>query len=151
MRHPRPAGTNVVLALIALGALARPSLAAATCTRSAALDAPTTLVLSGGGVKGAWEAGVAATLVRRGLAPRLVAGSSAGALNAVLLADGRVDRLDALWRTLRREQVYTLRPSAFFAGPSSFTCFAASTISATALSSSSLSRKAKLCFTLCLL
>ena len=116
MRHPRPAGTNVVLVLIALGALARPSLAAATCTRSAALDAPTTLVLSGGGVKGAWEAGVAATLVRRGLAPRLVAGSSAGALNAVLLAEGRVDRLDALWRTLRREQVYTLRPSAFFAG-----------------------------------
>ncbi|PYM68420.1 MAG: hypothetical protein DME11_00485 [Candidatus Rokuibacteriota bacterium] len=116
VRHPRPAGTNVVLVLIALGALARPSLAAATCTRSAALDAPTTLVLSGGGVKGAWEAGVAATLVRRGLAPRLVAGSSAGALNAVLLADGRVDRLDALWRTLRREQVYTLRPSVFFAG-----------------------------------
>src|SRR5207249_1416625 len=116
VRHPRPAGTNVVLVLIALGALARPSLAAATCTRSAALDAPTTLVLSGGGVKGAWEAGVAATLVRRGLAPRLVAGSSAGALNAVLLAEGRVDRLDALWRTLRREQVYTLRPSVFFAG-----------------------------------
>src|SRR5438034_1207141 len=73
-------------------------------------------IVSGGGVKGAWEAGVAATLVRRGLAPRLVAGSSAGALNAVLLAEGRVDRLDALWRTLRREQVYTLRPSVFFAG-----------------------------------
>src|SRR5206468_1669509 len=37
------------------------------------------------------------------------------ALSAVLLAEGRVDRLDALWRTLRREQVYTLRPSVFFA------------------------------------
>jgi len=116
VRHPHRVGTNVVLVLIALGALARPSLAVATCTRSAVLDAPTTLVLSGGGAKGAWEAGVAATLVQRGLALRLVAGSSAGALNAAMVADGRTQRLDTLWRTLRREQVYTLRPSVFFAG-----------------------------------
>src|SRR2546422_6318332 len=80
MRHPRRSRTNALLVLIAMGALARPPLAPAACAPSAALDAPTTLVLSGGGAKGAWEAGVAATLVRGGLAPRLVAGSSAGAL-----------------------------------------------------------------------
>jgi NTE family protein len=116
VRHPRRFRTNALLVLIAIGALARPPLALAACAPSAALDAPTTLVLSGGGAKGAWEAGVAATLVRGGLAPRLVAGSSAGALNAAMLADGRVDRLDALWRSLRREQVYTLRASVIFAG-----------------------------------
>jgi NTE family protein len=116
VRRPRRSRTNAFLVLTALCLLARPPLALATCTSSVALDAPTTLVLSGGGAKGAWEAGAAATLVRRGLALRLAAGSSAGALNAAMLADGRVERLDGLWRTLRREQVYALRASVFFAG-----------------------------------
>src|SRR3989442_12409793 len=116
MRHRRRSRTNALLVLIAIGALARPPFAPAACAPSAALDAPTTLVLSGGGAKGAWEAGGAATLGRGGLAPRLVAGSSAGALNAAMLADGRLDRLEALWRSLRREQGYTLRASATLAG-----------------------------------
>jgi NTE family protein len=59
---------------------------------------------------------VAAALVEAGLPVRLVAGSSAGALNAAMVADGRLDRLQALWRGVTREQVYTLRPSVFFAG-----------------------------------
>jgi NTE family protein len=46
----------------------------------------------------------------------VVAGSSAGALNAAMLADGRLDRLQAHWRTVTRDQVYALRPSVFFAG-----------------------------------
>jgi len=79
-------------------------------------DAPVALILSGGGAKGAWEAGVAAALVERGLPVRLVAGSSAGALNAAMVADGRLDRLQELWRTVTREQVYTLRPSVVLAG-----------------------------------
>jgi NTE family protein len=45
-----------------------------------------------------------------------VAGSSAGALNAAMIADGRVDRLEALWRGLTRDRVYSLRPRVFFAG-----------------------------------
>ncbi len=81
-----------------------------------ARDAPVALILSGGGAKGAWEAGVAAALVEGGLPVRLVAGSSAGALNAAMLVDGRLDRLQELWRTVTREQVYTVRPSVFFAG-----------------------------------
>lgn len=80
------------------------------------LDAPVALVLSGGGAKGAWEAGAAAALIEGGLPVRVVAGSSAGALNAAMLADGRLDRLQAHWRSVTREQVYTLRPSVFFAG-----------------------------------
>jgi NTE family protein len=74
------------------------------------------LVLSGGGAKGAYEAGVAATFVERGLPIRLVAGSSAGALNAAMVASGRADRLEAMWRTVTREQVYSLRAPLFFAG-----------------------------------
>jgi len=90
---------------------------AMACERArGAADVPTALILSGGGAKGAWEAGVAAALVERGLPLRLVAGSSAGALNAAMVADGRLDRLQALWRTVTREQVYMLRPSVLFAG-----------------------------------
>ncbi len=74
------------------------------------------LVLSGGGAKGAYEAGVAAAFVERGLPIRLVAGSSAGALNAAMIASGRADRLEAMWRSVTREQVYTLRAPVFFAG-----------------------------------
>ncbi|HYB70001.1 MAG TPA: patatin-like phospholipase family protein, partial [Candidatus Bathyarchaeia archaeon] len=94
-----------------------PAHAASTCQGSGhARGTATTLVLSGGGAKGAYEAGVAAALVEQGVPIRLVAGSSAGALNAAMIADGRVDRLEALWRGLTRERVYSLRPSVFFAG-----------------------------------
>lgn len=90
---------------------------ASPCKPSARpLDAPITLVLSGGGAKGAYEAGVAAELVEHRVPIRLVAGSSAGALNAAMIADGRVGRLEALWRGLTRDRVYSLRPRVFFAG-----------------------------------
>ena len=106
------------LLVLASGALVgAPLLAAADCgpsTRS--LDAPTALVLSGGGAKGAYEAGVAAALAERGVAIRLVAGSSAGALNAAMIAAGQTDRLDALWRGLTRDRVYALRTRVLFAG-----------------------------------
>lgn len=82
----------------------------------AVLDTPVALVLSGGGAKGAWEAGAAAALIERGVPVSLVAGSSAGALNAAMLADGRLDRLQDLWRSLSREQVYSWRTGVIFAG-----------------------------------
>lgn len=112
----RPPST--VLVALAVGTLlAGPVPAPAECVPSRVpLDAPMALILSGGGAKGAYEAGVAAALVERGLPIRLVAGSSAGALNAAMLADGRIDRLLALWRGLTRERVYALRGSVFFAG-----------------------------------
>ena len=80
------------------------------------LDAPVALVLSGGGAKGAWEAGAAAALIEAGVPVRVVAGSSSGALNAAMLVDGRLDRLQMHWRSVTREQVYALRPGVFFAG-----------------------------------
>ena len=106
---------RVVAALLLC--LISPELAVAACLSSdLSLDAPMALVLSGGGAKGAYEAGVAATFVERGLPIRLVAGSSAGALNAAMVASGRADRLEALWRSVTREQVYSLRVPLFFAG-----------------------------------
>jgi NTE family protein len=54
--------------------------------------------------------------VEAGVPIRVAAGSSAGALNAALIADGRVERLEALWRSLTREQVYGLRPPVVVAG-----------------------------------
>lgn len=84
--------------------------------RAAASGSAVALVFSGGGAKGAWEAGVAAAFVAQGLPIRLVAGSSAGALNAAMIADGRIERLETLWKTITPEQVYGLRPSVFFAG-----------------------------------
>src|SRR5215831_10073586 len=111
----------LVLGLIALavGAMGPGPAAAepAPCARHrAAWDAPTALVLSGGGAKGAYEAGVAAALVDAGLSVDLVAGSSAGALNAAMIAASRVDRLEALWRGLEREKIYSLRAPVVLAG-----------------------------------
>jgi NTE family protein len=106
-----------VAAALALLVLILSAPARAGCERSAlGRDAPTALILSGGGAKGAWEAGVASALMRGGMSPGLVAGSSAGALTAVMIADGRVDRLEAVWRGLTADQVFTFRPAAFFAG-----------------------------------
>jgi len=106
-----------ILGCALVAAVAGPGPARAACSPSSApLDAPTALVLSGGGAKGAWEAGVASALVGRGVRIALVTGSSAGALNAAMLADGRVDELERLWRGLTRDRVYALRPSVFFAG-----------------------------------
>ena len=113
--RPSPARLSLLVLLgLTLGA---GSAAASSCGPSTRpLDAPIALVLSGGGAKGAYEAGVAAVFVERGLPIRLVAGSSAGALNAAMVAAGRIDRLEALWRGLSRGRVYSLRTRVLFAG-----------------------------------
>ncbi len=116
MRHLMPlALLTLSMTLVVPGPV---DAAPAACAPSGAVpgDAPTGLVLSGGGAKGAWEAGVAVALLEAGLPIALVAGSSAGALNAAMIAAGRADRLEALWRGLDRDKVYSLRAPIFFAG-----------------------------------
>jgi NTE family protein len=115
-RVERPALVALV-ALLAVLVLAAPARAGSPCAGSrSAPGAPTALVLSGGGAKGAWEAGLAIALLERGAPIRLVTGSSAGALNAAMIADGRLDRLEAAWRATTSGGVYALRPSVAFAG-----------------------------------
>lgn len=100
-----------------LAVLGAPPTAAADCTQSRPdRDLPTAVILSGGGAKGAYEAGAVAAFAERRLPIRIVAGTSAGALNAAMVVAGRVDRLEAMWRVVKREQVYSLRAPVFFAG-----------------------------------
>ena len=67
------------------------------------------LVLSGGGAKGAWQAGVIDSLIRRGSRWDIFAGVSVGALNAALLAqyahpfDDGLAKLQDLWHDLDNE------------------------------------------------
>lgn len=60
------------------------------------------VVVSGGGAFGSYEVGVLKTLEAIGLKPSIVAGASAGALNAVawVAAGFRVGPLELVWRTL---------------------------------------------------
>jgi len=79
-------------------------------------DASTALVFSGGGAKAAYEAGVALGFKERGVRLGAVAGSSAGALNAALVASGQEDVLVKLWREVTNAQVYRLPWSHALAG-----------------------------------
>jgi len=98
-------------------ALVAPPRAGATCVpTSIGRDVPTALILTGGGAKGAYEAGAVAALAEAGVPIRLVAGSSAGALSAAMIVAGRADRLEATWRSLTRERIYSVRAPTFFAG-----------------------------------
>ncbi len=68
------------------------------------------LVLSGGGARGAFEAGVVAALEDAGVRPTVLSGTSAGALNAAGVAAGfGADRLAAFWTSIRDRDVYRQR------------------------------------------
>lgn len=70
----------------------------------------TALVLSGGGAKGAFEAGVIAAIEDADLRPTVLSGTSAGAINAAAVACGiPVDRLVQLWTSLESGDVYRVR------------------------------------------
>lgn len=76
---------------------------------------PVAFVLSGGASLGAIQAGMLKALYERGIAPDLVVGTSAGALNGAYIASrpASVETADALgdvWRGLRRGQVFPLNP-----------------------------------------
>ncbi len=75
----------------------------------------TAFVLSGGGSLGAVQVGMLQALGERGVTPDLLVGSSAGALNAAFVAGhgtGRaaLEELGGLWRSLRRRDVFLMRP-----------------------------------------
>ncbi|HET9469587.1 MAG TPA: patatin-like phospholipase family protein [Usitatibacter sp.] len=72
----------------------------------------TAFVLAGGGSFGAVQAGMLRELVASGIVPDLVVGSSAGAINGAYFAGAPdaqgVSRLEAVWRGLRRSEVFPL-------------------------------------------
>ncbi len=67
------------------------------------------LIMSGGGSKGAFQAGVIEQLSKQGWKPDAVAGISVGALNGVMVATGKAGELVSIWKDLREEQVLKRR------------------------------------------
>jgi NTE family protein len=81
----------------------------------AAREPRTAFVLAGGAALGAMQAGMVHALYERGIAPDLLIGTSAGALNAAFpgsrpatVATAR--ELAALWRGLRRRDILPAAP-----------------------------------------
>jgi NTE family protein len=71
---------------------------------------PTALVLSAGGMFAAWEVGVLKAL-REDLAPDLIVGASAGALNGWALAGGAsLEELEQEWRNVRMADLMRVNP-----------------------------------------
>ena len=81
----------------------------------------TAFVLAGGAALGAMQAGMIHALYERGIAPDLLTGTSAGALNAAFLASrpataATAHELAVIWRGLRRGDVLPLRPATLVGG-----------------------------------
>ena len=74
------------------------------------MDKQTALVLAGGGSFGAVQAGMLRALVAHGIVPDLVVGSSVGASNGAYFAGAPdaqgVAKLESIWRSLRRREVF---------------------------------------------
>lgn len=72
----------------------------------------TAFVLAGGGSLGATEVGMLAALTGAGVRPDFMVGTSVGAANAAWFAlhPSDVDSLAALWVSLRRSDVFPIRP-----------------------------------------
>jgi NTE family protein len=84
--------------------------------RPAAPDTKLGLVLSGGGAKGAYLAGVLRAMAQHGIQPLAVAGTSIGALSAAIVAGSRnvgeaADTMEEVWRDLSRQSPLVLNTS----------------------------------------
>ena len=66
------------------------------------------LVLPGGGGRGAYQVGVAKALIEQGYVFDYAFGTSIGGLNAALIAQGDIRRLEELWCSMRAKDIYHL-------------------------------------------
>src|SRR5271168_3355422 len=73
------------------------------------------LVLPGGGGRGAYQVGVAKALAEKNIEFDFSIGTSIGGLNATLIAQGSLARLEELWCSIRARDIYHL-PSAALIG-----------------------------------
>ena len=55
------------------------------------------IALEGGGARGAYQAGAYMALKECGIKPKMIAGTSIGALNAALMVQGDLDKMIDLW------------------------------------------------------
>ncbi len=70
------------------------------------------LVLTGGGARGAYEAGVIKGLAESGCEFDLVCGTSIGAINAAFFAQDELGSLEQLWKSIASKNVIDLSPEA---------------------------------------
>ncbi len=80
----------------------------------AALPRPLAFVLPGGGALGSYQVGVLRALTEAGVTADLLIGVSAGSVNAALFAwnqglDG-IDRVESIWRGIRRRDLLRVHP-----------------------------------------
>ena len=74
------------------------------------------LILSGGGGRGAFQVGVCKYLLEQNWVPDLICGSSIGAINAAAIASGvPVTQLIHLWTTHQRSRLFRFQPLKFLA------------------------------------
>ena len=66
----------------------------------------TALVLSGGGSRGAYEAGVWQALTDLGISIDIVTGSSVGAINGAMICQGSLEDTVNLWREIETHMVF---------------------------------------------
>ncbi|MBI2810614.1 MAG: patatin-like phospholipase family protein [Candidatus Melainabacteria bacterium] len=64
------------------------------------------LVLSGGGARGAYEVGVLKALKEQGVEYDLAFGTSIGGINAAFYAQGKIDRVEELWNSLKATDIF---------------------------------------------
>ncbi|MBP3759015.1 MAG: patatin-like phospholipase family protein [Firmicutes bacterium] len=70
----------------------------------------TALVLGGGGSRGAYEIGVWQALKALGIKIDMVYGTSVGAINAAMVAQGDLDLTAELWKELETDMVFDMAP-----------------------------------------
>ncbi len=70
----------------------------------------TALVLGGGGSRGAYEIGVWQALTELGIRIDMVYGTSVGAINAAMVAQGDLDLTTDLWKELETDTVFDMAP-----------------------------------------
>jgi NTE family protein len=66
------------------------------------------LVLPGGGGRGAYQVGVIKAFAELGIKFDMIFGTSIGALNGIMMAQGSIDRLEQLWGNMRPWDVFKL-------------------------------------------
>ena len=71
-------------------------------------------VFSGGGAKGVFEAGVSCALVKAGMIPDVIIGTSVGSLNGAYLATGNVDGQANIWQNISKDKVYKTKIGEIF-------------------------------------
>ena len=79
-------------------------------TKSEMKDKRTAFVMGGGGSRGAYEIGVWQALNELGIRIDMVYGTSVGAINAAMVAQGDLDLTADLWKELETDMVFDMSP-----------------------------------------